>query len=380
MKLPKFFNKISVKIAFVITILIIVLIMLLYVMVVNRGERVFADVYQIIQKQGQLPSGNVPFMSPPPQGLFSKNFPQDTKLTPQEHFKDRFQSSLVIIVLAVLAGAVGIGWLTSRIIAKPLNTLSAGMKKLRQNHYQLRLEEKDSEEFKTLIQEFNMLAGELHHNEELRKNLISDTSHELKTPLASLTAQLEGIEDGVLSLDKERIALLKGQVSRLSELTEGLQEYASLRSQAIRPKFHDILLKDVIRYVMEYYKNALREKNIEVRQHIDDVFTLRADRELLERVFSNLFENAIRYSSAQHIIISIENNRILFADDGVGIPKENLSDIFERFFRIDKSRDRKGGGMGLGLAIVKEIITAHGWKIHAEIPENGKGVAFVITL
>jgi len=381
MKLNKLFNKVSVKVALVITILVVILFVLLNFLVIKRGETAFNDVYHIFIQRGVEPPERAPFENPLPFQFFPFQQPgPGTQLTPSEHFRFRFESALLLVGLAALLGAIGIGWFTSRIVSRPLKKLGAGMKKLRESHYHLRLEEDESEEFNTLIREFNSLAAELQRVEELRKNLISDTSHELRTPLASLTAQLEGIDDGVLTLDKERIKLLRAEVDRLSEMTEGLQDYAHLRSQVIKPERQNIKLKEILDKIKTQHKKILEDKKIAVNLNLAADYSLTADPKLLERVFTNLFDNAIRYSQAKNITITANQEQIIFADDGVGIPAQHLRDIFERFFRLEKSRSRATGGLGLGLSIVKEIIEAHGWKISARIPQNNKGVEFVIDL
>jgi signal transduction histidine kinase len=381
MKLNKHLNKISIKVALVVVLLVVVLFVLLDLVVINRGERVFKDVYGIMTERGFLLPQNEPFIAPAPRDNFQFGFlVPEREMTPPQHFKTRFQSSMILIGLAALLGAVGIGFLIARIVSRPLNKLGTGMKKLRQSHYKFQLEENDSEEFNALIKEFNSLASELNRVEELRKNLISDTSHELRTPLSSLMAQLEGMEDGVIALDKERIKLLREQVDRLSELTEELQDYASLRSQSIKPQLKNFHLKEIINKITEQFKISLAEKKMAVHLNFADDYRLTADEKLIERAFTNLFDNAIRYSKAENININANQEQIIFTDDGVGIPEAHLSDIFERFFRLEKSRSRQTGGLGLGLSIVREIIEAHGWKIKARIPENKKGVEFVIEL
>jgi len=381
MKLHKLFNKISFKVAVVIIILMTNLFVLLNFLVVNRGERAFSDVYQIVTSRGMLLPGDTPFRAP----AFRQDFPfrqliPERELTPRQHFTTRLQASLILIGLAALLGAVGIGWFISRMVAKPLNKLGTGMKKLRESHYHLRLEENNSEEFNNLVKEFNGLAAELQRTEELRKNLISDTSHELRTPLTSLAAQLEGIEDGVLVLDKERVKLLRAEVNRLSEMTEGLQDYAHLRSKVVKTERQNVKLKEILNKIMNQHKNILDDKKMIVNFKFAVDYFLTADPKLLERVFSNLFNNAIRYSQAKNITITANQEQIIFADDGVGIPAQHLQNIFERFFRLEKSRSRATGGLGLGLSIVKEIVEAHGWKIFARIPTGSKGIEFVINL
>ncbi|MFA5070722.1 MAG: ATP-binding protein [Patescibacteria group bacterium] len=374
----KYINKIGFKVALLIILLVASLLIFVNIFAMSRGERIFTDVYGLFTGPNIFPPERMPYSDDP---FFIFPGPQKGELlTPGEHFRTRFENSLIIIGLAAFLGAIGIGYLTSRTVTKPLNKLSGGLKKLRQSHYQLRLDENESAEFNAIIQEFNSLAAELQRVEELRKNLISDTSHELRTPLASLTAQLEGLQDGVLKLDNERIKSLKEQVDRLTEMTEGLQDYAVLRSQSVKIQRQDIILKDIIDKLMGFYKEKLAKNKMAFAAELPENYTLNADAVLLSQVFTNLFDNALRYSKAQNITLFADEKQIIFADDGVGIPPEHLQDIFERFFRLEKSRNRLTGGLGLGLAIAKEIVEAHGWKISARIPENKKGTEFVIDL
>ncbi len=382
MNLHSIYNKISFRVALIITLLIVVLLVGINFLVVRRGENAFNDVYHIFVGQVERSPNQVPLIEPwYGQGFSIGGPPVGTELTPREHFRVRFQSSLIVIGLAALACAAGIGFLISRTIAKPLNKLSDGLKKLRQSHYQLRLdEEKNSEEFNTIVQEFNSLAAELQRVEELRKNLISDASHEFRTPLASLQAQLEGVQDGVLKMDPERLAILQNQVARLHELTNGLQDYAYYRSQAIKIEKKPVILGSLVSNIIKTHDQPLAEKKIYVKSDVPENLTIDADPVLLERIFNNLTENAIRYSQASQITVRATEKEISFSDNGVGIPPEHLQNIFERFFRLDKSRSRSTGGMGLGLSITKEIVEAHGWHIHAESPANDHGINFIINL
>ncbi|MFA5051910.1 MAG: ATP-binding protein [Patescibacteria group bacterium] len=376
-----YLNKTSVKVALTITVLMVVLFVLMDILVIYRGQSTFNDIYQFIEARGgNIPRDDVPFFAPAP----SRSFPfviqgPNRALTVSQHFTARFQASMIIIGIIALLGVAGIGYLTFRIIKRPLNKLSNGLKTLRDSHYTRRLKEDESEEFNAVIREFNSLAAELQRVEELRRNLITDASHELRTPLASLQAQLEGIQDGVLKIDPERLALLQTQVARLHELTNGMQDYAYLRSQALRLQRTATHLRELVDKITASFKEKIQHNKITVHNDVPADYTIDADPALLERIFNNLMENSIRYSQATHITVSASGKNFSFSDNGVGIPPEHLHNIFERFFRLDKSRSRASGGMGLGLSIVKEIVEAHGWHIQAETPADGHGVEFRVT-
>ncbi len=381
MKFRRWFNTISVRTTILVTALMVVMLAIVNIIVVKSGETVFTDVYHTFTQQGGALPDRIPFNGPYGAYEFIFNHvPRGEPMTPREHFSERFQSSLMLVGLGALIGAIGIGFATSRTITRPLNKVRRGMQKLHESNYTLRLDESESEEVNGIIREFNNLAAELQRIEELRKNVISDASHELRTPLAGLMAQLEGIDDGVLQPDKERIKMLRQQVDRLSQLTDGLQDYAYFRSQTAKLQLGEVIVSEVLKHVAMDFEGALKEKHIELLASIPEKLTLQADQLLLERVLSNLIDNAIRYSKATHIKVAADSNSIRIADDGVGIPAEHLQNVFERFFRMDKSRSRETGGMGLGLSIVKEIVEAHGWQIGARKSDSGNGVEFVITL
>lgn len=381
MNIRRFFSKLSVRTALFVTALMAVLLICLNVFVLRSGEAIFNDVYKrFTNQESERPPERIPFVTPYGiQWLILRHIPEGEPLTPREHFTNRFEVSLALFGIGALIGAVGIGLLTSRTITRPLAKVGKGMEKLHESKYALRLEESESDEVNGIIKEFNHLAAELQRVEELRKNVISDASHELRTPLASLMAQLEGIEDGVLPMDTARVQSLRQQADRLHQLTEKLQDYAYFRSQSIKLRKERVSLLELVHRVASDFSDALSHKQTRLVISIPEELTLDADPLLLERIIVNVIDNAIRYAGAKTITIAAAENYLRISDDGIGIPEQHLSDIFERFFRVEKSRSRETGGMGLGLSIVKEIVEAHGWQIVARKPDNGIGVEFMIS-
>jgi signal transduction histidine kinase len=294
----------------------------------------------------------------------------------QEEFEDNFQKSLFSIVIISVCASFLIGLLITHIFTRPLRSLGSGMRKLRSNDYKQKLRDIGIEEFDDVICEFNRLTDELDRVEGLRKDLISDTSHELKTPLTSLRGQLEGVRDGVFEMDEPRVKKLIDQVSRISELVDRLQEFSRIQSKTVSLQKKRISLQSVVNDVVEDLKEDVSNKGMKIHFSMQNN-EVNADRDMLMQVIRNLIQNAISYSHAKNIEVGSDETSFWVKDDGIGIPKAHQKYIFERFYRVEKSRNRATGGLGLGLAIVKEIVDAHGWKISVE-GVKPKGVSFTI--
>jgi signal transduction histidine kinase len=296
-----------------------------------------------------------------------------------ERFVRNFQQSLLWVMLLGIAGAVAAGWFAARIITKPLRHLETGMTKLHGSDYAVALEPTGTAEVDRLVAAFNRLTDSLSQAEQMRKDLISDTSHELKTPITSLKLQLEGLRDGLIDLDDRRIAALLAQTDRLDDLVERLQEYARLRSQAQKLKAVNFRLRPFVDDLLGGYRERFAAAKLAVGAEIPDDAVLTADKKLLTRLLVNLVENVLHYADATRLTIAFRDGLLTVADDGVGIPQVHLDHVFERFYRVDQSRTRDTGGLGLGLAIVREIAEAHGWTVEAGPGPRGKGVRFTVN-
>jgi two-component system sensor histidine kinase BaeS len=317
---------------------------------------------------------------PPGETLVEiKGNPPTEILVPDDELRN--QRLTVILEEAPLIGiaiSIVLGIIVASFITKPLRSFSDGINKLKRDPDSAIIPPTGISEFDSVVGEFNELAKELQKEEKLRKDLISDTSHELKTPIAALMGQLQGIQEGVLSLDPERIEILREQVDRLNNLVERLQEYTRIRVASVNMQKEVVKLYPLCKDIGEVFAKQFSDKGIEFRIDVSEGYSLLADKKMLERVLENLIENALKYADATQIAISADPFTLRVADNGKGIPEKNIPYIFERFYRVDTSRSSQTGGLGLGLAIVKEIVEAHGWSIKAH--NLDKGVEFVITL
>lgn len=298
----------------------------------------------------------------------------------QETYVEILQKSLLIVGALGIIGSILIGIFASTIFGKPLKVLGLGINKLKESNYKVKIKETGTTEFDNVITEFNNLSDELQRVEDLRKDLISDTSHELKTPITSLLVQLEGLKDGVVELNENRIETLVEQVKRIDDLVDRLQEYTRLRNRTQKAQIINFRFIQLVDSVISNHNKKIEEKNIKMNLEIEEDYILSADKVLVERVINNLLENALEYSEAKNIFVKANSKEIIFEDDGIGIPDIHRPYIFERFYRVEKSRNRATGGLGLGLSIVKEIIEAHGWKIEVSSHKENRGVKFTIIL
>jgi len=224
--------------------------------------------------------------------------------------------------------------------------------------------------------------------EKIRQDFVANVSHELRTPLTTIKGYSETLLEGAL---KEEVAsqfvqVIKKHTDRLTKIVEDLLMLSKVESKELRLNLEPLSLADLIDDVLDFVKDAATKKNLSIfKNESPPSLVVEADRNYLEQVFVNLLDNAIKYTpeGGRVSLSASEKNQeevlISVQDDGIGIPREDLPRIFERFYRVDKGRSQELGGTGLGLSIVKHIIQAHGGKVWAE-SQLGKGSTFYFTL
>lgn len=228
---------------------------------------------------------------------------------------------------------------------------------------------------------------EMRKLETMRRDFVANVSHELKTPLTSIKGFVETLLSGALS-DKENsrhfLEVIRNHTDRLSSLIDDLLDLSHIESKEIKlddRKFH---VKDLMDEVLFAFKSQVKKKGVDVENNISPDLLLKADKQKIEQVFTNLIDNAIKFNK-QNGSINIysvplgDSLKIIVEDSGIGIPERDLGRIFERFYRVDKARSRELGGTGLGLAIVKHIIELHKGSVGVESVE-GLGSKFWFSL
>ncbi len=287
--------------------------------------------------------------------------------------------------LMAVAIALIITWVISRRITSPIRALTVSARRLGQGDFSQRVSIKSRDEVGQLATTFNSMAGDLERIEKLRRDMVADVAHELRTPLSNVAGYLEAIRDEVVKPDTATISSLSEEVDLLSRLVDDLQELALADAGELKLLRQPEDLSQLIDQSVKAVQVKVANKGIEANTDISPELPLvNIDYHRIAQVLRNLLENAIKHTnyggkitvSAQQFDSSI---KVSVADTGEGIPAEDLPNMFERFYRVDKSRTRNGGGSGLGLTIAKRLVEAHGGAIGVQ-SELGKGSCFFFTL
>ncbi len=299
-------------------------------------------------------------------------------------FLKTFNKLIFIIGFIAIIFSVFIGMFISKKLTKNITGVIDGTKQISDGNFKFRIKERtDTIEIEDLINSVNSLADNLEKNQQLRNQITSDIAHEIRTPIATLQSHLEALKDKVWDINEERIQSLYEEIVRISQIVQGLDnlEYFDRGNQKLVKQEFNIkkLIKEII---LNFEKEAL-DKNITIQFNSPETY-INADKNKLKQVFINLISNSIKYTNQNgNIKIKLieKNNKYIFIikDNGIGIPNEDLPYIFERFYKVDKSRNRAVKGSGIGLSIVKSIINLHNGTINVK-SVLGKGTTFIITL
>lgn len=299
-------------------------------------------------------------------------------------FLNSLNTILIFISMFSLVFSVVIGFFMAKRISHPILKTIGVTKQISDGEYDVRIEEEtNTKEINELIQSINHLANSLGNQENLRKQLTSDVAHELRTPLTTLQTHIEAMVEGIWEPDQERLQSCYDETVRLGKLVKELESLARVDYNNLKLEKEQVNLLKIVKTVLLNFEAELKNKamSVSISGFCSDIF---ADKDRISQVVINLLSNAIKYTSHGgniDINLSETDKSITFSiqDNGSGIPSEELPFIFERFYRADKSRNRKTGGTGIGLAIVKSIVTAHGGTVEVNSVLN-EGSCFEITL
>ncbi len=293
-------------------------------------------------------------------------------------------ASLAFSALIAIAVSAGAAFLVARQFLVPIRRLETGAKTLASGTYTARIKQDRSDELGRLIDHYNTLAATLERTDKAEREWISNTSHELQTPLAVLRAQIEALQDGIRQPDPKTLSEMHAAMMRLSRLVTDLKmlSYAREAEQAINRAAED--LSEIVRMAAEAAGPQLTKKGVDLVLDLPDCLPLRCDREQIGQVIDNLLQNASRYTDAPgrvRLVLSEENGfaQIAVDDTPPGVPDDDLPKLFDRFYRVEASRSRIFGGSGLGLSVCKAIIEAHGGSIIASQSNLG-GLHITIRL
>ena len=247
--------------------------------------------------------------------------------------------------------------------------------------------DEDNEGIRGAIAVFHDITR-LKQLEKIRQDFVANVSHELRTPLTTIKGYAETLLDGALKEDQafQFVQVIKRHTDRLTKIVEDLLMLSRIETREFQLKSEVVCVRDFIDDMIDFVKEPAERKKISLsRDEIPSSLVVRADRSYLEQILINLLDNAVKYTpeGGRVIVSAVEKGskeiQFSIADNGIGISKEDLSRIFERFYRVDKGRSKELGGTGLGLSIVKHLVQAHGGRVWVE-SQMGKGSTFYFTL
>jgi signal transduction histidine kinase len=308
------------------------------------------------------------------------------------HAREAFLSALGIALLVgagtglLVAGVVS-WWLAQR-VAQPVERLAAAADTLTAGDLKEAVST-DSyvTEVRQLSEAFERMQTRLADSDQVRARLLADLAHEIRTPLSTLEAYIDGIEDGVVGADTQSWATMRAQVDRLRRLTTDLRDVTAADEHALAVHRQPLDVRDVVEAAVTAIGPRYQARDVALRATtLPDPAIVLGDRVRLDQVLTNLLDNALRHTgpggivdvtcAAAHGVVTVT-----ITDTGVGLTPHDLTHVFDRFYRADPARDRHdGAGSGLGLTIARALVEAHGGTINAASPGPGRGTSFTVRL
>jgi two-component system sensor histidine kinase BaeS len=306
------------------------------------------------------------------------------------HLDEAFGESTLIALGAATGAAIvtalAVSWLVSRRVVHPIRRLAASAGRIARGAYSERVPAGGEDELAALAAAFNAMAGSLEASEHRRRRLLSDVAHELRTPLATVDAHLEGLADGVLPPDADTLATIRHETARLGRLVDDLQAVSRAEERQLQLELRDVAPAQLLHAAARAAEPATIARGVTITTTADRrLAAVAVDEDRFAEALTNLVDNALRHTPAGGTIAlsahaSGDEVHLAVSDTGSGIAPAYLDRIFERFFRADTARSRADGGSGIGLTITRAIVDAHGGRITARSAGPGTGATFTISL
>ena len=303
---------------------------------------------------------------------------------PEREFLAAVNRSLLWAGLLAGGLAVVLGLALAWQMTAPLQQLRRAAAAIARGDLSKRVEVHSGDEIGELGQTFNEMAAALQRDEELRRHMIADVAHELRTPLSVIRGNLEALLDGVYPPDPQHIVPVYEETLLLQRLVEDLRVLSLAEAGQLPLEQEELDIGELVQGVVETARATAQEKQITLEAQVEQPLLVQGDAQRLRQVLNNLLSNALRYTpSGGRITVMArrvgQEAQVTVRDTGPGIPPEDLPHIFDRFWRGDRSRTRASGGSGLGLSIARQLVEAHGGRIWAE-SQPGQGASFHFTL
>ncbi|MAT95919.1 MAG: two-component sensor histidine kinase [Anaerolineaceae bacterium] len=315
-----------------------------------------------------------------------ETLPEETIVQFQLFFREFIPRQIAIFIIG--GGILGLvmGIFFARSLVRPLDKLAAAARSLGSKNLSQRVHINGSEEIMAVADAFNEMAERLEGAETLRRNLLADVAHELRTPVTVIQGNLRAILDDVYPLEKEEVARLYEQTRLLTRLIDDLRELAQAEASQLSLNVTSVDVAALVKETAAAFQPIARGQKIELRvELLGNLPTIQADGTRLRQSLHNLVDNALRHTPENgRILLQVEQIddtvQVRVQDSGQGMTPEQLEHVFDRFYRADPSRSRESGGSGLGLAIVRAIAKTHGGEVTAVSPGSNQGSTFILTL
>jgi len=302
-------------------------------------------------------------------------------------FRASFNEVLTYAALAAMFVAVILSLFFSRGVIAPVQAMSLAAQRIAEGRYDERVQVNGEDELAQLALRFNQMAEKLNQTESMRRRLIGDVSHELRTPLTAIKGSMEGLMDGILPATNETYQQIHAEADRLNRLVDDLQELSRVEARAYQLDIRPVNVSSLVQTVSKRLAHQFKTKHIALDlELVPNLPRIVADEDRTMQVLTNLTGNALQYTpegGKVNIVARRVNDEVQISvrDTGIGIPPEHLPHIFDRFYRVDKSRSRPaGGGSGIGLTIARALVEAQGGHIWVESSGGGHGSTFLFTL
>ena len=292
---------------------------------------------------------------------------------------------LVQVFIVIAVAALILALFLSQVLTKPITSLSKTMRKMGKGDLSVRVPVQGSGELRELAENYNTMASQLESLDKTRSQFVSNASHELKTPLTTMKVMLETLiyqPDMPADLRLEFMQDMNHEIDRLTGIITDLLTLSQMDQGAENSRKEPVQLSELTEETVRLLRPAAEKRNQRLEEEIEPDLEMMGDRIKLNQILYNLTENALKYTQdggTIRVSLNREDGELVWRirDNGVGIPPEDQSHIFERFYRVDKARSRDTGGTGLGLSIVRQLVKLEGGTVSVE-SEPGKGSVFTV--
>ena len=300
-------------------------------------------------------------------------------------FLEQITRTLLLSALGAILLALFLGILLAGTLTEPLRELTVATRAVAAGDLDQTVPVRSTDELGELADSFNLMSAELSRSQHLRRQMTADIAHELRTPVSVIIGHTDAIDDGVLPPSKETIDIIRDEAERLERMVEDLRMLTRADAGELLLDKSPLDVQPLLEKVVKAHRRAAARCDIKLSVDYEpNPVKVYVDADRISMVLGNLLNNAIRYTpEGGRITLSAQsqggNVEVVVTDSGPGIPEDKIARVFDRFYRIEKSRSREDGGSGLGLAIAKSIVEQHGGTIHVE-SVVGEGTSFIIVL